>query len=306
MRIPALLAVTALTACSQEPRRESKDLAVYDVRDGSADTTETSEMSTSSATRSPDISPTAAPGVAFNYNYAFRLENNRIAPVQEAHARMCETLGVDRCRITGMRYRLLGENNIEAALDFKLAPELARGFGQRGIAGVEQAGGRLVDAEITGTDAGAVITSAGTERARAADELRRLDEAIARARNGTERAELQAQRAEIARRIEAAQATTAQARDSLAQTPVNFLYESGPAVRGFDTSAPITSALDTAVGSAQATFAVLLGIIAIFGPPALAIGLALWLFFQARAWWRRRRPAAAPVQAGTGAAPPAG
>lgn len=277
----------ALASCGAPEQRES-----------SSDATVT-DMAAESA-RGPGINVTAAPGVAFAYRYGFRLPATGIRVVQEQHAAACERLGVARCRITGMRYRLLGENNIEAALDFKLAPELARAFGKEGIDGVEKAAGRLVDAEITGTDAGAVIDRAGAERGRAADETRRLDAAIANARSGSERAELQAQRAEITRRIAAATETTAQARDSLAQTPVNFVYESGPAVRGFDTSAPITSALDTAVGSAQATFAVLLGILAIFGPPALAIGLVLFGFFRARAWWRRRAATA------TVAPPPAG
>jgi hypothetical protein len=240
----------------------------------------------------PGIDVTAAPGVAFTYRYGFRLPSDRIAGVQEAHAQACEKLGIARCRITGMRYRLLGENNIEGELEFKLDPTLARGFGKSGIVGVEAAGGTLVDAAITGTDAGATIDRAAADRARAADELRRLDEAIARARSGTERAELQAQRAEIARRIAAATDTGNAARDSLATTPVTFLYGSGPAVRGFDTSAPITSALDTAVGSAQVTLAIVLALLAVLGPPALVAGLVVWLVLLLR---RRRRASAVPV-----------
>ena len=277
----------ALAGCGQQAEREASSrpqLTTHDVAEAPA------AESRAAGFTAPGIDVTAAPGVAFTYRYGFRLPAGRISAVQESHAQACEKLGVARCRITGMRYRLLGENNIEAALDCKLAPELARGFGKDGIAAVEQAKGTLVDAEITGTDAGAVVDRAKIDGARARDELRRLDAAIAAARNGAERAELQAQRAEIARRIAAAGDTAATARESLAQTPVSFLYESGPAVRGFDTSAPITSAIDTAVGSAQATFAVLLGIVAIFGPPALAIALALYLLLRARAAWRRRRP----------------
>lgn len=266
-----------IAGCGPAPSRD-------DARDVAADTVASENM----AARAPGVDVTAAPGVAFDYRYGFRLPAGRIAGVQEQHAQACERLGVSRCRITGMRFRLIGENNIEGALAFKLAPELARGFGRDGIAAVEKAAGKLVDAEIAGVDAGATIDRAGVERARAGDELRRLDEQIARARNGAERAELQAQRADVARRAEAARDTAAGARDSLAQTPVGFAYESGPAVRGFDTSAPLTSAIDTAVGSAQTTLAVLLGIVAIFGPPALAIGLALFLFWRGRAAWRRR------------------
>lgn len=285
----------ALTGCSPAPERESSERMTT----GDMAAPDAAREASGSAARAPGIDVTAAPGVAFTYRYGFRLPAPRIDDIQEQHAQACERLGVARCRITGMRYRLIGENDIEGALDFKLVPELARNFGKEGIAAVEKAAGTLVDAAIAGTDAGAVIDRAGIDRARAADELRRLDEAIARARSGSERAELQAQRAEIGRRIAAVADSAAGARASLAQTPVTFLYESGPAVRGFDTSAPITSALDTAVGSAQATFAVLLGILAIFGPPALAIGLALWLFFQARRRWRTR-------QRGTTATSPAG
>ena len=67
-------------------------------------------------------SPTAAPGVAFNYRYAFRLPAERVAEVQEQHAQACEQLGVARCRITGMLYRLVNDDDIEAMLAFKLDP----------------------------------------------------------------------------------------------------------------------------------------------------------------------------------------
>src|SRR5687768_934297 len=53
----------------------------------------------------PDIRPTAAPGVAFDYRYAFRLDAERIAEAQQEHQRLCERYTVNRCRITGMVYR---------------------------------------------------------------------------------------------------------------------------------------------------------------------------------------------------------
>src|SRR6187551_3520256 len=72
------------------------------------------------ASSEPRVSASAAPGVAFNYRYAFELPALRIAAVQEEHAQACEKLGLSRCRITGMRYRLISERDIEAMLDFKL------------------------------------------------------------------------------------------------------------------------------------------------------------------------------------------
>jgi hypothetical protein len=71
------------------------------------------EMSADGA--GPNVAVTAAPGVAFNYRYAYRLANARIQAAQEAHAQMCEKLTVARCRITGMRYSLVNERDISPA-----------------------------------------------------------------------------------------------------------------------------------------------------------------------------------------------
>ena len=273
----------ALAGCSQRQEPSAEQASLSDVAEAPADT----------AARAPGIDVTAAPGVAFSYRNGFRLPAEKIAAVQEAHAHACEQLGVARCRITGMRYRLLGEHNIEGELLFKLAPDIARGFARQGTAKVEAAGGALVDAEITGTDAGAAIAGATTLRARAADELKRLDAAIAAARTGSERAELLAQRAEIARQIAAASDAAGEARASLATTPVSFRYESGPAVRGFDTSAPFTSAINTGIASIETTLAIVLALLAVFGPPALVVGLVVWGIVTLRR--RLRRPSIVPA-----------
>jgi hypothetical protein len=271
---PLLLALT-LVACGRPQESEERSEAI------TTDMAATESTPESAATRVPGIGVTAAPGVAFAYGYRFRLPPTAVARTQEAHAQACERLGIGRCRITGMRYRLVGENDIEAMLAFKLDPSIARVFGRNGIAAVEAAKGSLVEAEITGTDAGTAIGRLSTERAGLSDQLRRIDAELARpGRSASERAELQAQRADLQRQIDAAASSTADQRESLATTPMEFAYESGPAIRGFDSSAPLTSALDTAAGSAQVTLAVLLGALALLGPPALLLG-AVWL------GWRR-------------------
>lgn len=272
----ATVTVLALAACGQQPSEQASSAPVQDVASSeSADT--------ASSARGPGISVTAAPGVAFTYAYTFRLPSTVIARTQEAHAQACEKLGIARCRIVGMRYRLLGENNIEAMLAFKLDPSIAREFGRRGIEVAEGAKGTLIDAEITGTDAGAAIKQLDGDRGRAAEARARIDRELAAARTATERAELQSQRAELDRQVEAARAGAGEQRESLAQTPMTFSYQSGPAIRGFDTSAPFTSALDTALASIELTLVVVLGALAIFGPPAIVL-LLLWLA------WRRVRP----------------
>lgn len=53
-----------------------------------------------------------AAGVAFSYNYQFRLPSADIADVQEAHAQACEKLSAGRCRITDMSYRVDRAGNV--------------------------------------------------------------------------------------------------------------------------------------------------------------------------------------------------
>jgi hypothetical protein len=195
----------------------------------------------------PSISPTAAPGVAFNYRYAFRLPGERVAAVQEQHAQTCEKLGLDRCRITGMRYRLHGENEVEAMLAFKLDPAIARAFGKQGIEAVTRAEGMLVDSEITGHDAGADIQASRRGEAQLAEDLARIERQLARPGLGaSERAELQAQAERLRESIRANRMNREESQESLAKTPVVFSYGSGDLIPGFDTRSSLAQALDEA------------------------------------------------------------
>ena len=127
----------SVAACSgggeQQTQTRSEDLKTYDVAEAPPPASPSSDSATSSRAGSftpPGISPTAAPGVAFNYRYAFRLAGERISAIQEQHAAACEKRGIARCRITGMTYRLIGNRDIEATLAFKLDPTIAREFGK--------------------------------------------------------------------------------------------------------------------------------------------------------------------------------
>lgn len=241
-----------------------------------------------SADIAPGVDVTAAPGVAFNYSYAFRLPAQNVKDAQESHASACEKLGPQHCRITGMLYRLIGENNIVGAIQFKLDPALARTFGKQGIDAIIKADGKLVDAEITGTDAGAAIKTLDAQRQQAEAEVQRLDRELARGDlKSVERSELQRQRVALATRLQEVKTETGNQEESLATTPVSFRYESGAAVRGFDGSAPIASAGNVFLDSTQITLGVVLTALAALAPPGviLLIGFLLWRRF------RPRRPA---------------
>src|SRR3954464_3395724 len=123
----------------------------------------------------PNVGVTAAPGVAFNYNYVLSLPPTRIAEVQEQHAQACEHLTIARCRITSMFYRVNNAHNVEAMLAFKLDPAIARQFGREGVAAVTGAEGSLVESEITGTDVGAQIHAANRSIAEMQADLQRIE-----------------------------------------------------------------------------------------------------------------------------------
>ncbi|MGZ8286909.1 MAG: DUF4349 domain-containing protein [Allosphingosinicella sp.] len=238
--------------------------------------------STSSRTpRPPGVAPTAAPGVAFNYRYAFRLPAENIGRVQEEHALACEKLGVEHCRITAMNYRDDGDRRVEAQLAFKLDPALARAFGRDGIGAVTKAQGELLQAAITGTDVGSEISAATRVQAQQADEVRRIEQQLARpGLSSGERVELQQQLQALRDSIRAGQSEQTGRRQLLASTPVTFDYRAGKT--GTRLERAMADAGDNFVGATTLLLIVLVTLL-----PWLAALLLLWLAWR---WLRRRVP----------------
>jgi len=274
--MPLLLPALLLAGCGRAPEAPSPAEA-----DGAASV--------------PDVAVTAAPGVAFTYAYAFALPAERLSAAQEAHAAACEALGVARCRVTGFRYRVDGTDSASGRLEMRLAPAIARRFGQKGVKTVQRAGGRLTEATAQGTDAAADLERLAAEQASAAAGASAAD---ARARaaggDGFRRDEQLAARDQARSREAAARASAADQRRALASTPVTFDYASGAGLPVFDTAAPLASAGTAALASAKATLAVVLGGLALLGPPALALLAGLLLVRRLAPVWRRWFPAPAP------------
>lgn len=266
MRHLVLVSVLALAACSKAPDSGSAG-------GGSA--------------QPEAISPTSAPGVAFAYDYSFRLADDRIKGVQDAHATACEALGPTRCRITGNRYSKEDSGRINGMLSFALEPTIARRFGNDAIAVVERNEGTLAAAETTGTDAGGAIAQADTSTRDIRAELAAV-EARARTATGGEREALVRQAEELRTQLTSVAATRTDARASLALTPMTFNYRSGDLVGGLD--------LRDAVGTASASFnAMVWFIIVALGallPWAVLAGAIYAAFRFVRGLFRRRRPLA--------------
>ncbi|HLL58426.1 MAG TPA: hypothetical protein VK391_00855 [Allosphingosinicella sp.] len=287
-----LIALLLATACGQGSQQETKtssqDLRTFDIAeeapppDAPPPPPPPPPMVSTEMSRTvspPQIGPTAAPGVAFNYRYAFRLPGERIAAVQEQHAAACEKLGLDRCRITGMRYRLMGDDDVQAMLAFKLDPAIARQFGKSGIETVAQSEGMLVDSEISGEDAGADIERATRNVTELEEDLNRVEAQLARAGlRSSERAELQMQAERIRESIRATRANREDRRESLAKTPMVFNYGSGDLAPGFDTRAPLKAALERAADNFVQGFGMLLVLFVTALPWAIVLFFLVWLF----------------------------
>ncbi|HYJ82148.1 MAG TPA: DUF4349 domain-containing protein [Allosphingosinicella sp.] len=248
-------------------------------------TADASADSTSRGPRPPEIAPTAAPGVAFNYRYAFRLPAANIGRVQEEHAQACEKMGTELCRITAMNYRDDGDNRVEAQLAFKLDPARARAFGRDGINAVSKAEGELLEAAITGTDVGSEIDSAARGQAQQADEIRRIEAQLARpGLSSGERVELQQQLQALRESVRSGQAEQTGRRQRLASTPVVFDYRAGKT--GSRLEKAVADAGDNFVGAATTMLVVLVTLL-----PWLAALLLLWLLWR---WLRLRIPLLRP------------
>ncbi len=240
----------------------------------------------------PNISPTAAPGVAFNYNYSYALAWQRVAELQERHAAMCEALTVARCRITGMHYRVLGPDDIQARLELKLDPAIARTFGRQATEAVLQAEGMLTENEISGVDAGGQIRQATTDIGRLQADLARIQQRLAGRVGDEERAELQAQAEQLREQIRALGDQRQAQQESLATTPMVFNYGSGDLVPGYRPPQSLGEALGKAWEDFKTGGTALVAFLIRAAPWLLLLGLIAALGLYARRRWFPKAKAA--------------
>lgn len=271
-----------VAACSRQQQESSEDLKTFDVQESAAPS--------DASTRAPGIAPTAAPGVAFHYRYGFRLPDSNISSAQEAHAAACEKLGVMRCRITAMTYRLDDRDRVEGSLGLSIDPLLARAFGRDAIATVEKQDGRLRFAEISGDDQNPVLDEAARQQGSAADSIARLEADLAKARSESERVQLREQIRQLRSQIEAARRTAAESEAKVQRTPMHFLYAgSGASGRGF-TENPAREAWYLFTDSLATMVAFILKALAVLLPWLVLLALVIALvrsrlFAPLRRWW---------------------
>lgn len=258
-------AAIILASCSEKPAEEA------------------AESASAVSYAGPQISASAAPDVAFTYDYAFALPNSSVAPLQEQHASACEKLGPTRCRITGMRYDLVRGGDITGSLSVSLDRSIARTFGRDGVAAAEKLGGKLTSASIDGQDLSGQIAAAKNSGASTASQITDLEKQLARLDLGDR------ERAELRNQLEALRSMRDENRNSqtvaevqIALTPMTLRYYGSGAMALSDN--PIASAGAAFLASATSVLSILLFGMA-YGLPWLFLALAfiaLWRTSLAR------------------------
>lgn len=236
------------------------------------------ETGAQDASSPPNISPTAAPGVAFNYAYEFSLPDDRIAATQEAHASACEGLGLARCRITGMSYSVDQDERVTAELDLKLDPLIARQFGKSAQQTVVSHDGKLIRLDIGSSDEGQAIEQATKQKNDVSAEVTQLQQELARTKPGTDaHANLVSQIEALQRQAAEQSQVVAASQAALATTPMQFHYYGRGGVPGFRAN-PVREAWHTLVTTVVWLVGILLQALAVLVPVAFLIALfiALW------------------------------
>jgi len=292
----------ALVGCSEKQAAEDAP--------ASSPAADAAVESTTPAARSidaevPGVATTAAPGVAFDYSYAFRLDDDRIASVQQEHAEACEMLGTARCRIVDVRYQLNDEKRVEAQTQFKLDPGIARRFGADAIASIEKAEGVLADATVAGEDVGTQIDASQQRSAGAAAEVERLEGRLkAGGLDKSERAELLGQIAALKGQLGDERAARRQGEARIASTTVVFNYLGNGGLPGIGHKNPFADAGETLMLSGGTALSLVLTLGAAALPWVLLLVLILLLWRSpVMAGFRARLSRPAPSES---TPPPAG
>jgi hypothetical protein len=230
---------------------------------------------------SPDISPGAMPGVAFDFAYEFSMPDDKIAASQEAHASACEKLGLARCRITGMSYSVDQDDEVTAELDLKLDPLIARRFGKSAELTIAQNDGKLIRLDIGSSDEAQAIDQATNQKVSTSAQIAGLQQELAKVKPGTEaRANLLKQLQSLEQRASGQSQEIDEHQAALASTPMKFRYFGRGGIPGFRGN-PLRDAWHTFVATCAWLIGMILQAIAILVPLGLLLGILIVL-------WRAR------------------
>jgi hypothetical protein len=244
-------------------------------------------------TKPATVSPSVAPGVAFQYQYDFRVPGDKIEAVQDEHAAACETLGLSRCQITGLSFNQSERGYPQGQMQFLLDPAIARKFGRDAISSVEKAEGVLAKSNVEGENVGADIASSQVRSAGMEAELKRIEGRLAaKGLASDERSELANRAEEIRQSLASEKQNRRSGEARIATTPVAFNYSGNMGIGGSgsfgDAWSASSSSMTTMLSVMLMFFGVILPWLLPFAVIALLIKSPLGKGF--RRWWNRNSP----------------
>ncbi len=229
--------------------------------------------------------PAVAPGVAFTYQFNFRLPDDKVSLAQDAHIAACARLGQAHCRVTGLAFRKEDSGPVSGRITFLLDPALARGFTRDAVDAVARNDGELVDSQVGGEDVSSGIEASQRGSARLGGDVERLEARLRQpGLDGKERAEIRQQIAAMRGELREAAGQRAQDEARIANTPVEFIYAGTSGFGGYDASRPFSSAWHASTSSLGTAASMLLTVAGVLLPWLLMLAGLIAL-----ARWARRR-----------------
>ncbi len=221
----------------------------------------------------------ALPRIAYVYSFGFRLPADKIAPIQRAHADLCDAQGLQACRILDMRQSGMEGEYSSGSLTLAVAAPQARAFGAKlgQLAGKE--GGTQISSAISGEDLSKQIVDTEA-RIKARTILRDRLLEVLQTRRGTVAELVEAERAvaRVNEEIDQAQSWLAEMRGRVDYSRVNITYESGMPETGSFAS-PVREAISSVSGILGSMLAAAIILLTIGIPPGL-VGLGIWRLVQ--------------------------
>jgi hypothetical protein len=241
------------------------------------------------------VSPSVAPGVAFQYQYDFRVPGERIEAVQDEHAAACETLGLSRCQITGLSFNQSERGYPQGRMEFLLDPAIARKFGRDAIASVEKAEGVLATSNVSGENVGAAIETSQVRSAGIEAEVKRIEARLAgKGLAADERTELRRRAEELRSMLGSEKQQRREGEARIATTPVAFTYSGNMGIGGSDTFGDAWSASSSSMATMMSVVLMFFGVVLPWLLPIVVIILLIKSPIGAglRRWWRGNSPLA--------------
>ncbi len=234
--------------------------------------------------------PQGMPQIAYTYDYGFRVDTDKLSALQQQHADLCVSKGVNVCRIISMNQSGSSGDYGYGRLHIEVVADQARDFGKELATAAESAGGEQISSSIAGEDLSKQIVDTEA-RLRARTLLRDRLMEVLRSRNGTVAELVEAERgvAQVNEEIDQATSWLAEMRGRVAFSDVTIDYESGSRSSGgfWEPISWAFSSAGTAIGRA---IGAIIMIVATLLPWVLVIGAGIWAWRRAGLpWWKRRR-----------------